>query len=162
MTTALCALSDEPAELVKLRQQFHDRLKQEMQPWRARYVGELEKLEKTLATAGRLEEALVVKQERLKSTTVEAAAEKKEAANPRQAAELQKVMEGTYWIVFDPQDEKRENMRDVYEFRANGIFVNFIYSNFYFFGQILIYDQSSLISFVVGINYNFILVIYRS
>lgn len=128
MTTALCALADEPAELIKLRQQFHDRLKQEMQPWLTRYVEELEKLEKTLATSGRLEEALVVKQERLKSNTVDAAVEKKETANPRQAAELQKVMEGTYWIVFDPQDEKRETMRDVYEFRANGIFVNFFHT----------------------------------
>jgi hypothetical protein len=128
ITAALCALADEPAELVKLRQQFHDRLNKEMQPWLARYVGELEKLEKMLASSGRLEEALVVKQERLKSATVDAAPEKKETANPRQAAELQKKMEGTYWIVFDPQDEKRENMRDVYEFRANGIFVNLLHA----------------------------------
>ena len=56
--------ADEPADLVRLRDQYQKRLESQTEPLRKLYLDELGKLERRLAQQGKLEEALVVKQER--------------------------------------------------------------------------------------------------
>lgn len=122
-------LMAEPPELTKLREQFQSRVAKELEPWNERYAKELEKLEKTLAIAGRLEEALEVRKE--KEKVREALAEpigEGTGQNPRNAEELTKAIEGSYWIVYAMDDESHEVMMDVYQFREGGIFVNLLHA----------------------------------
>ena len=56
--------SSEPIELTRLREQFSNRIEQEMKPWRDRYAQELQKLEDRLIKERKLSEALAVKKEK--------------------------------------------------------------------------------------------------
>ncbi|MCU0749579.1 MAG: hypothetical protein MUF13_08545 [Akkermansiaceae bacterium] len=119
----------EPAELTKLREQFRNRVAKELEPWNGRYAKELEKLEKSLASAGRLEEALEVRKE--KEKVLEDIGQPiggGDRGNPRNAEELSAAIEGTYWVVYAMDDKKHDVMMDVYQFRKGGIFVNLLHA----------------------------------
>lgn len=120
----------EPEELARLRSQFEARVSKELEPWRLRYAAELEKLEKSLATQGKLEAALAVRTERenaasrLTSDTVPGSGK----GNPKGSQELARAIEGTVWLVYAPNDAKRETMLDVYVFGRSGVFMNLLHA----------------------------------
>ena len=123
------ALAAEPPELSKLREQFQNRVAKELEPWNVKYANELEKLEKSLAAEGRLEEAIEVRKE--KDLVREGLGDElggKGKQNPRTAEELAAAVEGTYWVVYSQEDKNRVVMMDVYQFRKGGIFVNLLHA----------------------------------
>ncbi len=108
----------EPAELIKLRQQFQGRVDQELIPWRDKYMKELQKLEDRFVQERKLAEALAVRSERAVVEPL-SSNHKPEAAKPaslKSGPELKRFLKGTVWLVYASDDRKRENLLDVYQF----------------------------------------------
>jgi hypothetical protein len=120
----------EPEEMTRLRAQFEARVAKELEPWKARYASELDKLEKSLAAQGKLEAALVVRGEK-ENAASRLTADTRAASgkgNPKSSQELSRAMEGTVWLVYAPGDVKREIMLDVYVFGRGGVFTNLLHA----------------------------------
>jgi hypothetical protein len=121
--------SDVPIELIRLRQQFQSKVDQEMAPWQEKYSKELQKLEDRLINERRLSDALAVKKERESNTGL--SSEPAEVASttisgpPKTAAELEKYLLDTVWMVYAAEDKKSENLIAVYHFYDSVSVVNF-------------------------------------
>jgi hypothetical protein len=120
----------EPEELARLRSQFEARVAKELEPWKARYASELDKLEKSLAAQGKLEAALVVRGEKENAAArlTEDTRAGSGKGNPKSSQELERAMEGSVWLVYAPGDVKREIMLDVYVFGRGGLFTNLLHA----------------------------------
>ena len=112
---------DVPIELIRLRQQFQSKVDQEMAPWQEKYSKELQKLEDRLINERRLSDALAVKKEREANTGLSSEpAEQNSPAmgdSPKTAAQLQKYLLDTVWLVYSIDDKKSENLIAVYHFQ---------------------------------------------
>jgi hypothetical protein len=106
----------EPIELTRLREQFSNRIEQEMKPWRDRYAQELQKLEDRLIKERKLTEALAVKKEKENYLTADLAKQPEKPTIPATAEKAREAMIGTVWLVYDATDKKRENLLDTYHF----------------------------------------------
>lgn len=96
--SAIAVETPEPVELLRLREQFQSRVEREIEPLRAVYRGELEKLEKRLIKENRLVDALTVKNER-ESLNKEFAENgvPADAKRPKTSGELEKALADTTW-----------------------------------------------------------------
>jgi hypothetical protein len=111
-------LGPDPADLIKLRQQFQGRVDQELIPWRDKYMKKLQKLEDRFVQERKLAEALAVRNERAVVEPL-SSNHKPEADKPaslKSGAELRRFLKGTVWLVYASDDKKRENLLDVYQF----------------------------------------------
>ena len=108
--------SSEPIELTRLREQFSNRIEQEMKPWRDRYAQELQKLEDRLIKDRKLTEALAVKKEKENYLTADLSKKPEKPAIPATVEKAKDAMIGTVWLVYDASDKKRENLLDTYHF----------------------------------------------
>jgi hypothetical protein len=108
--------SSEPIELTRLREQFSNRIEQEMKPWRDRYAQELQKLEDRLIKERKLTEALAVKKEKDNYLTADLTKKPEKPTIPATAEKAREAMIGTVWLVYDAADKKRENLLDTYHF----------------------------------------------
>lgn len=108
--------SAEPIELTRLREQFSNRIEQEMKPWRDRYAQELQKLEDRLIKDRKLTEALAVKKEKENYLTADLSKKPEKPAVPATVEKAKDAMIGTVWLVYDASDKKRENLLDTYHF----------------------------------------------
>ena len=106
----------EPIELTRLREQFSNRIEQEMKPWRDRYAQELQKLEDRLIKERKLTEALAVKKEKENYLTADLSKKAEKADVPTTAEKAKEAMIGTVWLVYAAEDKKRENLLDTYHF----------------------------------------------
>lgn len=86
----------EPIELTRLREQFSNRIEQEMKPWRDRYAQELQKLEDRLIKDRKLTEALAVKKEKENYLTADLS---KKADKPDVPATAEKAKEDRKSVV---------------------------------------------------------------
>lgn len=109
-------VSAEPIELTRLREQFSNRIEQEMKPWRDRYAQELQKLEDRLIKERKLTEALAVKKEKENYLGVDLTKKTEEVQAPDTVGEAQKEIIGSVWLLYGSDDKKRENLIDVYYF----------------------------------------------
>jgi hypothetical protein len=122
IASALIAISHaqeetaEPIELTRLREQFSNRIEQEMKPWRDRYAQELQKLEDRLIKDRKLTEALAVKKEKENYLTADLSKKAEKPAIPATVEKAKEAMIGTVWLVYDAADKKRENLLDTYHF----------------------------------------------
>lgn len=108
--------SSEPIELTRLREQFSNRIDQEMKPWRDRYAQELQKLEDRLIKERKLTEALAVKKEKENYLTADLSKKPDKLVIPATAEKAKEAMIGTVWLVYAAEDKKRENLLDTYHF----------------------------------------------
>jgi hypothetical protein len=106
----------EPIELTRLREQFSNRIEQEMKPWRDRYAQELQKLEDRLIKDRKLTEALAVKKEKDNYMQADLSKKPEKVAVPATAEKAKEAMIGSVWLVYDVADKKRENILDTYHF----------------------------------------------
>lgn len=111
--------ADEPIELTRLREQFSNRIDQEMKPWRDRYAQELQKLEDRLIKERKLEEALAVKNEKENYLGVDLSKKPEKAMVPATLEKAREAMIGSVWLVYASEDKKRENLLDVYYFKSS-------------------------------------------
>jgi hypothetical protein len=109
----------EPIELTRLREQFSNRIEQEMKPWRDRYAQELQKLEDRLIKERKLTEALAVKKEKENYLTADLSKKVEKPSVPATAEKAKEAMLGTVWLVYSVDDKKRENLLDIYYFKDN-------------------------------------------
>lgn len=108
--------SAEPIELTRLREQFSNRIEQEMKPWRDRYAQELQKLEDRLIKERKLTEALAVKKEKENYLTADLTKKPEKAVVPATLEKAREAMIGSVWLVYAAEDKKRENLLDTYHF----------------------------------------------
>lgn len=106
----------EPIELTRLREQFSNRIEQEMKPWRDRYAQELQRLEDRLIKERKLTEALAVKKEKENYLTADLSKKADKPTVPATAEKAKEAMIGTVWLVYAEEDKKRENLLDTYHF----------------------------------------------
>jgi hypothetical protein len=106
----------EPIELTRLREQFSNRIEQEMKPWRDRYAQELQKLEDRLIKERKLTEALAVKKEKENYLTADLSKKAEKPAIPATVEKAKEAITGSVWLVYDAADKKRENLLDTYHF----------------------------------------------
>lgn len=106
----------EPAELTKLRDQFRLKVDQEIKPWRERYGLELQKLEDIYIRDRKLNEALIVKNEKESYLNDDSSKKSSLTSSPDTAAKTSKMMTGSVWLVYAAEDKKRENLLDTYHF----------------------------------------------
>ena len=109
-----------PIELIRLRQQFQTKVDQEVAPWREKYGKELQKLEDRLIQERRLNDAVAVKKEKESNTGLSSDPVDKKSSpmgdSPKTAAQLQKYLLDTVWLVYSIDDKKSENLIAVYHF----------------------------------------------
>jgi hypothetical protein len=111
--------SEDPVELVLLKEQFKKKIDIEMKPWRDKYAQELQKLEDRLVKDRKLAEALVVKNEKENYLTAELHVKQKEQVvikNPTSEQALKDVLINSVWLVYSSDDKKSERLLDVYYF----------------------------------------------
>ncbi len=109
---------------MRLREQFSNRIQQEMKPWRDRYAQELQKLEDRLIKERKLVEALAVKKEKENYMTADLSKKPDKPAIPATAEKAVEAMIGSVWLVYAAEDKKRENLIDTYHFvDAKNVFV---------------------------------------
>lgn len=108
--------SAEPIELTRLREQFSNRIDQEMKPWRDRYAQELQKLEDRLIKERKLTEALAIKKEKENYMSADLSKKPDKPAIPATAEKTKEAMIGTVWLIYAVEDKKRENLLDTYHF----------------------------------------------
>lgn len=106
----------EPIELTRLREQFSNRIEQEMKPWRDRYAQELQKLEDRLIKDRKLTEALAVKKEKENYLTADLSKKADKPDVPATAEKAKEAMIGTVWLAYDGTDKKKENLLDTFHF----------------------------------------------
>ena len=94
---AVTTAAEDPGELIRLREQFQARVKQQVQPLQKVYLEELVKLEKRLIKDNRLESALAVQKEREAFETAGSDPERQVPAKAKSPEELTTLLENTTW-----------------------------------------------------------------
>jgi hypothetical protein len=113
----------EPTELTRLREQFHHQIERELEPLRAIYRKELEKLEQRMVRQDRLADALVIRKERQKVDPLVGGDPEVETEKIRTAEELEEYMSDSIWVAL-PSKGNRLEVEFAYHFQKDGKMIN--------------------------------------